>query len=214
MASPRGRLTEAQLDLARAFFRRSRGFFLTGGAVLAGWELAHRSTDDLDLFTDADDRMREGESALAAAAAELGGTIELITTSPDFRRAVAHLPSGPLKVDLVRDRAPQLFPKVDRDGVVTDDVREIFVNKVCTLVERSEIRDVVDLLMLERTGLRVEDSLALAQRKDAGVTPATIAWLVASLPLPAEVPGGLPRAEVQAWLQDLERRMLVLAAPR
>ncbi len=81
MASRRGLLTPAQLALAQAFFRHTKGFFLTGGAVLAGWELAHRPTDDLDLFTDTDEAMLTGESALLAAARELGGTIETLSTN-------------------------------------------------------------------------------------------------------------------------------------
>lgn len=46
----------------------------------------------------------------------------------------------------------------------------VFVNKLCTLVERSEVRDLVDVMLLERTGLRVEDALPRAQAKDGGVT--------------------------------------------
>lgn len=212
MASPRGRLTANQLALAQAFFRHATGFFLTGGAVLAGWELGHRPTDDLDLFTDSDEAMRSGEHALLLAAAELGGAVEAISTSPDFRRLRVRLGDDRLKVDLVRDRAVQLFDKVERDGVRTDEAREIFVNKICTLVERSEIRDVVDLLLLEQRGLKVEDFLELAQKKDSGVSAATIAWLVASMPVPQVLPGGVARADVVTWLRSLEARMLALAA--
>ncbi|MCU0695706.1 MAG: hypothetical protein MUC96_04135 [Myxococcaceae bacterium] len=80
-----GRLTDRQLALAQAFFRHQpTGYFLTGGAVLAGWELAHRSTDDLDLFTLQPDAMVPGEQALRRAAAELGATVTAVTTSPDF----------------------------------------------------------------------------------------------------------------------------------
>ena len=45
------RLSPLQRDFLRAFATRPCGFFLSGGAVLVGWVLAHRSTDDLDLFT-------------------------------------------------------------------------------------------------------------------------------------------------------------------
>ena len=212
MGSPKGFLSANQLALAQAFFRQTSGFFLTGGAVLAGWELAHRSTDDLDLFTDSDDAMRAGEHALLLAAAELGGTVEAISTSPDFRRLKVRVGEEQLKVDLVRDRAVQLFDKVERDGVRTDEAREIFVNKICTLVERSEIRDVIDLLLLERRGLKVEDYLELAQKKDSGTSAATIAWLVASMRVPEQLPGGVSKDEVVSWLRSLETRMLAVAA--
>ena len=214
MASRRGTLSELQLALATSFFRQTSGFFLTGGAVLAGWELAHRTTDDLDLFTDTDEAMALGDSALRRAVEELEGTLEGITTAPDFRRYVATVKGQSVKVDLVRDRVAQLLPKIEREGVVMDSAQEIFANKICTLVERSEIRDVVDVMMLERTGLTVEASLPLAQRKDSGVTPAVLAWLLATLIIPASVPGTAPREEVVRFVRDLEQRMLRLAPPK
>ncbi|MBL8949925.1 MAG: nucleotidyl transferase AbiEii/AbiGii toxin family protein [Myxococcaceae bacterium] len=209
----KGRLTDAQLALATTFFRSNREFFLTGGAVLAGWELQHRTTEDIDLFTDRD-VVLEGERALKAAIAELGGQLEAVTTSPDFRRFVANIGGEQIKVDLVRDRAPQLYPKLERDGVRMDSAEEIFANKICTLVERSEVRDVVDLMLLEGRGLRVEDHLVQAQKKDGGATPATLAWLLSTMVVPAEVPGGVEREQVLGFVRALEKRMLALAAPR
>lgn len=211
---PDGKLSIGQLSLARGFFRLvgDGSFFLTGGAVLAGWELGHRATDDLDLFTPSSEFMPAGERALRLVALELGGTLEAISTSPDFKRFVVRLPTEQIKVDLVCDHAPQLFEKVERDGIRMDPAREIFVNKLCTLVERSEPRDLVDLMLLERRGLRAEDHLELAQRKDAGVAPATLAWLLSTFPCPASPPGGVTREELIAFARDLERRMLRVAA--
>lgn len=207
-----GLLSEQQLELARAFFRHQpSGYFLTGGAVLAGWELAHRTTDDLDLFTTLPDAMVPGEQALRRAAAELGGSVSAVTTSPDFRRFVVRVGEAALKVDLVHDYTVQHYEKVARDGVITDTAAEIFVNKLCTLVERSEIRDLVDVMLLERTGLRVEEALPRAQTKDAGVTPATMAWLLESLPVPATPPGGVSREAVLEYKGALKERLLRLA---
>lgn len=45
------KLTALRREILDAFFQRERGFFLTGGAALAGFHLGHRTTDDLDLFT-------------------------------------------------------------------------------------------------------------------------------------------------------------------
>ena len=57
---------------------------------------------------------------------------------------------------------------------------------------RSEIRDVVDLYCLEQAGYRVEDHVDDALRKDAGATPATIAWLLSTLRVPERLPGAYP----------------------
>lgn len=48
---PASRLTALQAEVLGEFFRREQGFFLTGGAALAGFHLCHRETHDLDLFT-------------------------------------------------------------------------------------------------------------------------------------------------------------------
>lgn len=52
MASSSDKLTPLQRALLDAFFRQEQRFFLTGGAALAGFHLQHRTTLDLDLFTD------------------------------------------------------------------------------------------------------------------------------------------------------------------
>ena len=206
MGSPKGTLTAFQADVAKAFLDRAPGFFLTGGAVLAGWELKHRTTDDLDFFTDSDEAMSMADAAVRGAAADLGAVASVLVTTPDFRRFLLSQNDETVRVDVVRDRAPQLRQKIIRDGLRMDPVEEIFVNKICALVSRSELRDLVDLHALEEKGLRVEEYIELAQKKDGGVTPATLAWLLGSL---VAGPSGLAR-----YVKDLERRMLALSVPK
>lgn len=184
---PRGRLTALQEAVLERFFARTQEFFLTGGAVLCGWETQHRTTDDLDLFTISDEAMHTIDATVRGVADETSSVCRALTTAPDFKRY--ELRRGPewLVLDLVRDRAPQLRDKRLRDGVLMDSTEEIFVNKICALVGRSEVRDLVDLQALEEKGYRVEDYLDLAQRKDGGATAATIAWLLSTLPVPTEL---------------------------
>jgi hypothetical protein len=113
----------------------------------------------------------------------------------------------------VRDRGPQLRQKVLRDGVLMDPVEEIIANKITTLASRSEIRDVVDLYFLEQAGHRVEDHLDEALRKDAGATPATIAWLLSTLRVPERVPGDVSPEVIVAFVSDLEARLRKHAFP-
>jgi hypothetical protein len=58
----------------------------------------------------------------------------------------------------------------------------------------------------------VEDHLGDAKKKDAGVSPATLAWLLSSMHAPARVDGAT-QAELEAFIRDLERRMLALSTP-
>ncbi len=213
MGSPRGTLTALQCDALDALTRRAPGFFLTGGAVLAGWTLKHRTTDDLDLFTTSDDAMATGDPAVRGAASEIGATATALTTTPDFHRYLIARGDQSVRIDLVRDRTPELRSKVVRDGIRMDDTEEIVANKIAALVGRSEVRDLVDLMALEKLGFRIEDYLADARKKDAGVSAATLSWLLSSMHAPSKVDGGEPAA-LEAFIRDVERRMLALSAPR
>jgi predicted nucleotidyltransferase component of viral defense system len=211
-ASSASRLTELQRRFLEAFARRSSRFFLTGGAVLAGWTLAHRQTEDLDLFTTDDHAMSESDRLVRGTAAEVGASVESLQSDPDFKRYLLHAGGDSLMVDVVRDRAPQLYQKVLRDGILTDSVEEIVANKICALVGRSEVRDLVDLYFLERAGYPAERFISDAARKDGGVTAATFAWLLSGLAIPSTLPAGLEPDALRAFARDLEQRMRRLAA--
>ncbi|HEX7601979.1 MAG TPA: hypothetical protein VF316_10255 [Polyangiaceae bacterium] len=58
-----------------------------------------------------------------------------------------------------------------------DTEREIAANRICTLLSRSELKDLVDLAALLHRGIELDQAFADARRKDAGAEPATLAWL-------------------------------------
>lgn len=136
-----------------------------------------------------------------------------LQTSPSFHRFVVSRGDERVVVDIVRDRVPQLGAKPVIDSIRMDSREEIFVNKICTLVSRSEVRDLVDVMELEAGGLRVEDFLDAAAKKDGGATPATLAWLLSTFPIPASVPGTHTSDEVRAYARALEERMAHRARP-
>jgi hypothetical protein len=179
------RLTALQRDVLAAFFALERGFFLTGGAALAGYYLGHRTTDDLDLFTTDPAAFERGRFVMAEVASQLGGHLVTRQDAPGFRRLVLARGAEALVVDLVRDPSPQLHDtKLVRDEIVLDPPDEILANKLTAIVGRAEPRDLVDVLFLERAGHRVEDALPAALAKDGGCTPATLAWLLSEVTIP------------------------------
>jgi predicted nucleotidyltransferase len=91
-SSPSNRLSGLQREFLRRISSHTSAFFLTG-AVLAGWVLGHRRTDDLDLFTTDDTAMADADRLMRVVAAELGTSLESVQTAPDFRRYL--LRSGP-----------------------------------------------------------------------------------------------------------------------
>ena len=99
--------------------------------------------------------------------------------------------------------------------IVLDSAEEITVNKLTTLVSRSEPRDIVDLMLLERSGLSIAVALPKALEKDGGCTPATLAWVLSQVHIPdtASLPAGVSAAETRAFLENLVERMVKAAAP-
>lgn len=215
MDSSASRLSPLQKDVLRAFFKLERGFFLTGGAALVGYHLGHRLTSDLDLFTRDDHAWERARGVLVEVAQDLGLTLDVRQEAPGFRRYVAERSGEGLVIDLVREHVASAYGEPDEvDGVLVDSPDEILVNKLTTLVSRVEPRDLVDVMMLERSGLDIADHLTAARTKDGGCTPAAMAWLLSEFPIPAsDLPGGVDPAELKRYRDDLILRLRRLARP-
>lgn len=211
-----GRLTLLQSAVLDAFFGAEREFFLSGGGALVGFHLEHRETTDLDLFTTSNEAFERARVVLPNVVSRMGGALTIRQDSPGFCRAVVQQGEDELVVDLVRDIGTQAHGKLQIEGIVVDPVEEIFSNKLTTLVSRQELRDLVDVLELERRGLRVEDFLGEANLKDGGCTPATLAYLLSEWPLPdnAKLPAEYSVAELRAFKAALAERLVRAALPR
>lgn len=209
------RLTPLQRELLQAFFRQESRFFLTGGAALAGFHLGHRVTLDLDLFT-TEAVLDEGEVSLRRAADELGATVEALRTAPEFRRRLVLRGEESVVVDLVRDRAPQIHEqKLDCAGLRVDSADEIAANKLCALLSMAETRDLVDVMMLEQAGVDLDAAMRAAARKDAGLTPGELSFVLSQISIGAEaqLPGDVSGEAMQRWLQRFLDRLARMAFP-
>ena len=211
-----GSLSPFQLEVLHGFFEKEGGFFLTGGGALVGFHLHHRHTDDLDLFTTSADAFERGKHVLAALASDLGAELQARVESAGFRRYALRRGADLVVVDTVLDRTPQVVAdKPLVDGIAVDPPSEILVNKLAALVGRAEERDIIDVYELEKSGLRVDDALAPALRKDGGATPANLAWLLSQITIPddAKLAGDVPPRELARYIDDLVARLRRLARP-
>ena len=209
------KLTALQKEFLDAFFRREDRFFLTGGAALAGFHLGHRETHDLDLFT-LTDALDDGFALASEIAREDGASLESIQTAPDFRRLLIRRGTEAVLIDLVRDRVAQVVTEKPRThGIRVDPPEEILANKLCALLSRSEIRDLVDVRALEIAGYRVEDALPAAHLKDTGLTPGQLSWVLGEIRLGDDLipPGGVSNDELRQYLDDLIDRLARVAFP-
>jgi hypothetical protein len=119
-------------------------------------------------------------------------------------------------IDLVREYAEQAAPeKPTVNGIRVDPPEEILANKLCALLSRSEIRDLIDVRALELAGFRVEDALRAAAAKDRGLTPAQLGWVLSQIELGDDLtpPGGVSVDELRSYLSDLISRLATQAFP-
>jgi hypothetical protein len=174
-------------DFAVAFTRgcqRRVGCHLGGGAALSGGHLAHRTTGDLDLFVHAHAAMRELTALLPAIAAEVRCSCDLVRDAGHLVRARLTGPDGlGLDVDLVAEPVPDLAAPTEIEGIEIESLADLRANKLTCILSRSEPRDLVDLYFLDQAGYPPADDLVLAARKDAGIDPGVLAWLVDQFPL-------------------------------
>jgi len=184
-------LTPFERAFLEQLFASVRGVYLSGGGAL-GLHLGHRRSLDLDLFTRDDGAFRAVLASLPVIAGAVGGRVEILTDAPAFRRVLLTSREGEtVRVDLVLDTTERAGPPpADRNGLPLDPLEEILANKLCAILGRSEPRDLVDLFFLDKAGHRVFDALPAARRKDAGLTPAQLAWAISQVPLD-RVPDGL-----------------------
>lgn len=209
-------LNNLQNDFLEAFFKQENGFFLSGGAALVGFYFGHRETYDLDLFT-LENEIDNGFRLINVVAKELDASVESIQTSPDFRRMLVKRSEESIVVDLVREYVFQISDeKPIVNGIRIDLPEEIFANKLCALLSRSEIRDLVDVREFEKAGFSIEDALKAAAKKDSGLTPAQLAWVLNQIKLgdDIETPGNVPVPELKNYLSELIERLQRLAFPQ
>jgi hypothetical protein len=214
---PPSRLTPLQRDLLAGFFAREQRMFLTGGGALAGFYFGHRDTEDLDLFAPPGLDLAECARAMKQAAEECGATFTPKQVYPDFRRAEVSRVGEECIVDLVIDRAPMVeIEKTAFGSIRVDTLREIAANKICTLLSRNEVKDLIDLLALVKAGIDLDRAFTDAEKKEGGADPATLAWLLSQVTIgpEARLPGGIAPAEVIAFRDELVPKLRELAFRR
>ncbi|HMT08162.1 MAG TPA: nucleotidyl transferase AbiEii/AbiGii toxin family protein [Pyrinomonadaceae bacterium] len=208
-------LNELQKEFLARFFARESSFYLTGGAALVGYYLHHRQTQDLDLFTLKSD-IEHGAAIVNEVAREMTAMVEPLQTSPDFRRILLRRNDASIVIDLIREYVFQIDnEKRLIGGVRVDAPEEILANKLCALLSRSEIRDLVDLRAIELSGFSLEDVFANAQKKDSGLTAAQLSWVLSQIQIgeESELPANVSPGSLREYLEDLKERLVKLALP-
>jgi len=208
-------LGDGALEFIRACQRRVP-CHLGGGAALSGAHLSHRLSADIDLFCHQREEHRELVRLIGDVGAETNVAVEIVRDAGTFVRAAITIPGQPLELDLVYEALPDLeAPPPPVEGITLESLTDLRAAKITCLLSRREPRDLVDLMFLDRAGYPPEKDIPLALKKDAGIDPAILAWLLGQYPtrpLPIML---LPLAEDElgAYRDDLRERIRKIATP-
>jgi hypothetical protein len=215
------RLSPLQRRILRQLADIKPPWTLVGGGALAGVHLAHRETRDLDLFWRNRAELGSLVADVVAVLRSAGLTAQVLRTAPAFGELRVSEGDAVCVVDLVAEPFGSIAPPdqavIEGATIRVDNRHELLASKLATLLERSEVRDLVDVKALLDAGGDLEAALADAPRKDAGFSPLTLAWVLKDYdPRPAGQVLGWTSVETEAltafkeWLID---RLTASAAP-
>jgi len=216
-----GRLTALQESLLVALRELTPVWTLTGGGALVGFYTFHRETRDLDLFF-------RGERSLGTLVAEAkqrieaaGHAVVVLRTTPTFSQLEARNDTEVVIVDLVADPTPIAeAPRPASVGgvnILVETPHQLLVNKLCALLGRSELRDLVDVRALLVVGEDLVRALHDCPQQDAGFSPLTLAWCLQGLDiarLAVALGWAAPEASaIEQFRDELVARVLAEARP-
>lgn len=213
-------LTLLKRDFLRAFFARNQAFFLTGGSALGIFYLEHRVSYDLDFFTTEPDPVdwHVLQNQLLGIAAEWDAQCRSLIATPEFHRFELVRGSEHELLDFVVERVPQVDPKKEVfAGIRVDTLREIIANKLCTLLSRCEVKDVIDLYFLQQRCGDLLTHLADARQKEGGLDPAMLSFLLADFRverIPEYVRQPLEPATLNEFIATLRKQLAAAAYPK
>lgn len=161
------------LHLLRA--HRNPNSYVAGGIAIHRSKLSLRRSNDIDFFHDTD------AAVVASALADIdvlrknGYHAEILLDQPSFVRAVTTKGTSSLKLEWVRDTAFRFYPVIeDPDlGYRLHDV-DLAVNKCLALANRTEVRDIIDLIQMHESVMSLASICWAACGKDPGFTPALL----------------------------------------
>lgn len=141
---------EQQIILAEVkqqpFFKQ---FYFTGGTALSAFYLQHRYSEDLDFFTE-----KEFDTQTVYEIVNAWSKQHTFTFTSEFHQVIyifllTFQNSGaPLKIDFGYYPHKNIKEREMIDGVKTDSLTDIAVNKLLTVTQRTNVKDFVDLYFL------------------------------------------------------------------
>ena len=133
-----------------------------------GFYLGHRTTRDLDLFWTQRAELGELPARVIETLRHEGLEVTSVQTELSFHRLRVSDGNEVTLVDLVSDPMPGAHPAVSFPvgdvTVAVEPVHDILVSKLCALLGRAEVRDLIDVRALLAAGEDLRKAVADAPR--------------------------------------------------
>jgi hypothetical protein len=165
-------LTSFQKRILKAFteIEESKAFYLTGGTALSVFYLAHRLSEDFDLFTSKEPLIALVAQKFKSALDNLGIHVQVIRSFSSFWEAVAGEGEESFKIQLAYDSPFMLAALTERDNLWIHSFEDIAAGKLLALYGRAEERDFIDIYCIVKDGkISLEQMIELAKKKDPGL---------------------------------------------
>lgn len=162
-------LSERQKKILKAIGAHTKiasSFYLSGGTALAAYYLFHRYSEDLDFFSEIEFDIQ----GITVFLSQLKNVLECI--SIDFQQSLnrnlffLRFPDEVLKIEFTYYPFPRIERGLMQNGLTIDSLRDIAVNKLFTIYQRSAARDYIDLYCIcKKENWQIADLLAQAKIK-------------------------------------------------
>lgn len=157
-----------------SLLKRSRNpeSYVAGGTAIQRREDSIRYSRDIDFFHDSDEAVTQAFSSDRSVLLENGYAVEQAISQPSFYRVIISKRDESLKLEWVRDTAFRFFPVIeDKDlGFRLHDA-DLAINKCLALANRTEVRDILDIIEIDSNTLSLAGCVWAGCGKDPGFTP-------------------------------------------
>jgi len=202
------------LELAKGDPEIVNWFYFTGGTALSEFYMHHRYSEDIDLFTESDINDAEIDKLIQKAVRKLRAkNIRKRKISGLFIYEL-QFDDGSLKIDFANYPYKPVETGILYGKLKVDSSYDICINKVYTILSRTQVRDYIDLYFaLKRNEFSLEQLLSRMEEKFGTVRDET--YLGNQLLKVIDLPRDYPRMlvpfsfdEMARFYQDLSRKLL------
>lgn len=176
-------------------------FYLSGGTALAAFYLKHRYSEDLDFFSEVEFDTTALTAFWQKHKAGLG--FEEIDYQQSFNRNLffLHFENEILKTEFTYYPFKRLEMGESQFGVATDSLRDIAVNKLFSIYQRTAARDYIDLYcIVQDRGWTIDELKKAARLKfDYHIDPLQLSTQFSKAAEAPDLPRMIKSLEVGAW---------------